>query len=166
MAQALRISPATPTLVGFGYTPVTGGLFLGADAQGALSNVGRFPVTQDQRNTFSASGTLQITKRVWGSFLGIRWKWAADGIRRNYPGRDSAVRPRDRESRGFRSGEGNSPLCPWVFRPVPISCTENNFRLQLQADAQNINNRLNVINFAGLFSGTGIAPTLAALLFV
>ena len=30
--------------------------------------------------------------------------------------------------------------------------------MRLQADVQNFNNRLNVINFAGLFSGTGIGP--------
>jgi hypothetical protein len=30
--------------------------------------------------------------------------------------------------------------------------------MRLQADVQNLNNRLNVINFAGLFSSTGIAP--------
>jgi len=30
--------------------------------------------------------------------------------------------------------------------------------MRLQADLQNLNNRLNVINFAELFSGTGIAP--------
>jgi hypothetical protein len=31
-------------------------------------------------------------------------------------------------------------------------------RLRVQADVVNIANRLNVINFAGLFSGTAIAP--------
>ncbi len=30
--------------------------------------------------------------------------------------------------------------------------------MRLQADVQNLNNRLNLINFAGLFSGTGIGP--------
>jgi len=30
--------------------------------------------------------------------------------------------------------------------------------IRLQADVQNFNNRLNLINFAGLFSGTGIGP--------
>jgi outer membrane receptor for Fe3+-dicitrate len=30
--------------------------------------------------------------------------------------------------------------------------------MRLQADVQNINNRLNVIDFAGLFSGNAIAP--------
>ena len=30
--------------------------------------------------------------------------------------------------------------------------------LRLQADAENINNRLNVLDFAGLFSASAIAP--------
>jgi outer membrane receptor for Fe3+-dicitrate len=30
--------------------------------------------------------------------------------------------------------------------------------LRLQADAENLNNRLNLINFAGLFSGNSVAP--------
>jgi len=30
--------------------------------------------------------------------------------------------------------------------------------VRLQADAENLNNRLNVIDFAGLFSGNSIAP--------
>jgi hypothetical protein len=30
--------------------------------------------------------------------------------------------------------------------------------MRLQADVQNLNNRLNVINFAGLFCGNSIAP--------
>jgi len=32
------------------------------------------------------------------------------------------------------------------------------FSSTVQADLQNINNRLNVINFGGLFSGNAIAP--------
>jgi hypothetical protein len=31
-------------------------------------------------------------------------------------------------------------------------------RLRIQADLVNLTNRLNVINFAGLFSGTALAP--------
>jgi len=33
--------------------------------------------------------------------------------------------------------------------------------LRLEADARNVTNRLDVINFAGLFSGTAIAPPRA-----
>jgi outer membrane receptor for Fe3+-dicitrate len=31
-------------------------------------------------------------------------------------------------------------------------------QVRLQADAANLNNRLNVIDFAGLFSGNAVAP--------
>jgi hypothetical protein len=34
----------------------------------------------------------------------------------------------------------------------------DNFGMHLQFDAQNLNNRLNLINFAGLFSGNAITP--------
>lgn len=53
-------------MVGFGYTPVTGGLFLGEDARTALMSFGRFPVSQDQRNTLNARGVVQLTRRIWG----------------------------------------------------------------------------------------------------
>jgi hypothetical protein len=33
----------------------------------------------------------------------------------------------------------------------------------LQADADNLNNRLNIIDFGGLFSGNAIAPAVALL---
>jgi hypothetical protein len=35
---------------------------------------------------------------------------------------------------------------------------KDDLRFLLQADVRNINNRVNVINFAGLFSGTAVAP--------
>ena len=36
--------------------------------------------------------------------------------------------------------------------------TRDHLTVRLQADIQNLTNRINIINFAGLFSGTGIAP--------
>ena len=36
--------------------------------------------------------------------------------------------------------------------------TRGRLTVRLQADIQNLTNRINIINFAGLFSGTGIAP--------
>ena len=35
---------------------------------------------------------------------------------------------------------------------------KDNFTLRLQGDVRNINNRLNLIDFAGLFSGNAMAP--------
>lgn len=36
---------------------------------------------------------------------------------------------------------------------------KDNLAVRMQFDAQNLNNRLNLINFAGLFSGNAIAPS-------
>src|SRR5260221_2990917 len=47
--------------------PTTGGLFIGSEAGGALTDAGKFAVTQDQRNTVRASIRAQITKRVWAA---------------------------------------------------------------------------------------------------
>ncbi len=57
-------------MLGVGYTPVTGGLFLGDDVAGALANTGKFPVSQDQRNTVSARFRYQATSRIWLGFGG------------------------------------------------------------------------------------------------
>ena len=35
---------------------------------------------------------------------------------------------------------------------------KDNVAMRIQVDAQNLNNRLNLIDFAGLFSGNAIAP--------
>src|SRR5579883_2530498 len=53
-------------MVGNAWFPVTGGLFLGADANNALSNTsGHFPVSQDQRNTIRGRLRYQILPRFW-----------------------------------------------------------------------------------------------------
>ena len=38
------------------------------------------------------------------------------------------------------------------------------FSVRLQADSENLNNRLNVIDFGGLFSGNAIGPSRSYLL--
>ena len=55
-------------MVGFGYTPVTGGLFLGDEASDALANSGRFAVSQDQRNTIQHPLSLSGCVARLGSF--------------------------------------------------------------------------------------------------
>ena len=59
-------------MVGFGYTPVTGGLFLGDEASDALANSGRFAVSQDQRNTISTRFHYQVVSRAWVAFGSLR----------------------------------------------------------------------------------------------
>src|SRR5262249_3924114 len=48
--------------VATGRGPITGGLFLGADAEDALTDTSRFSVTQDQRNTARARLRYQLTQ--------------------------------------------------------------------------------------------------------
>ena len=52
-------------MLGVGYLPVTGGLFLGDEAQGVLTDTERFPITQDQRNTVRARFRYELTPRLW-----------------------------------------------------------------------------------------------------
>ena len=47
-----------------GHGPITGGLFLGSDAD-AVTNTGTFAVSQDQRNTARARVRFQAPRRVW-----------------------------------------------------------------------------------------------------
>jgi hypothetical protein len=43
-----------------------------------------------------------------------------------------------------------------------VRLTQSAPRLRLQVDVRNLTNRLDVINFAGLFSGTALAPPAAS----
>ena len=144
-------------LVGFGYTPITGGLFLGNDASTALLDVGRFPITQDQRNTASSRFRYQLSSRVWAAFGGS----FGSGLPTEFNGskqdaiehlgtaildRINFARGRVRPSLALNASIGADLL------------RRDRVTVRLQADVKNLNNRFNVINFAGLFSGTGIAP--------
>lgn len=144
-------------LVGFGYTPVTGGLFLGNDASAVLLNAGRFPITQDQRNTASSRFRYQLTSRVWAAFggsygsglpteFGSTTQQAIEQVGMAILDRINFDRGRVRPSLALNTSIGADLL------------RRDRIAMHLQADVQNLNNRLNVINFAGLFSGTGIAP--------
>jgi outer membrane cobalamin receptor len=143
-------------MVGFAFTPVTGGLFLGNDASSGLSGNTRFPVSQDQRNTVSGREVLQITPRFWiagglayGSGLPTEFDGTIAEALQQYGAtivdRVNFDRDRIRPSLAINVGLGLS-----LYKRGPVN-------IRFQADGENLNNRLNLINFAGLFSGTGIA---------
>jgi outer membrane receptor for Fe3+-dicitrate len=144
-------------MVGFGYTPVTGGLFLGDDASGALANSGRFPVSQDQRNTLSTRFRYQVVPRAWVAF-GASY---GSGLPTEFDGTvQEAIRQFGQQivnRVNFDRGRVKPSLALGASIGTDLIKNEH-MVMRLQADAQNLNNRLNVINFAGLFSGTGIAP--------
>jgi hypothetical protein len=145
-------------MVGSTYLPVTGGLFLGDDAATALSRTtGRFWDTQDQRNTARTRFRYVFTQRVWaalgaeyGSGLPVAFQGTIDQATAQYGGQivERVNFARNRVKPSF-SLDGS--LGAEVWRHDSLS-------VRIQADAANLTNRLNVIDFAGLFSGNAVAP--------
>lgn len=144
--------------IGTGQGPITGGLFLGSDASG-LSNTSRFPVTQDQRNTLHFSTHFQLSKRIWlagGAQYGSGLPAEIDGEDRTFLlaqfgpeilSRVNFDRERVRPNFSIDVGAGAE-----LFHKEHRSA-------ELQLQSSNITNRVNVINFASLFSGTAVAAS-------
>jgi hypothetical protein len=145
-------------MVGNAWFPVTGGLFLGADAGSALAQVaGHFPDSQDQRNTVRTRFTYSLSPRIWvaagaayGSGLPFQYQGAeAEALAEYGPevvGRLNFVRGRVRPVLAVNSSVGFD-----LYRSEKVN-------IRLQVDGDNLNNRLNVIDFGGLFSGNAIGP--------
>jgi outer membrane cobalamin receptor len=144
-------------MVGFGYTPVTGGLFLGDDASDALPNTGRFPISQDQRNTVSTRFRYQVVSRAWVALGGAY----GSGLPTEFDGTiQDAVQQFGQQivdRVNFDRGRVRPSLSLGGSVGTELVRREH-LLVRLQADIQDFNNRVNVINFAGLFSGTGVAP--------
>ncbi|MDP8981497.1 MAG: TonB-dependent receptor [Acidobacteriota bacterium] len=144
-------------IVGTGYLPVTGGLFLG-DKTADLSGAGRFPITQDQRNTVQSRIRVQASPRAWiamssayGSGLPVEIDPASDPeLAAQYGSRilDRVNFSRGRVRPSFTI-DATAGIDLWRHEKQSVT---------LQADVRNLTDRLNVINFAGLFSGTAIGP--------
>ena len=144
-------------LVGFGYTPVTGGLLLGNDISAALLDTGRFPVTQDQRNTANGRVRYQISSRMWAALGGSY----GSGLPTGFNGTRQDAIARFGQPMADRINFDRGRVLPSLAINIAAGADllrGDRIKMRLQADAHNVNNRLNVINFAGLFSGTGVAP--------
>jgi outer membrane cobalamin receptor len=149
--------------VGRGYGPITGGLFLGGDAGNALTSVERFPVTQDQRNTARLRIHFEATRRLWlavdgqyGSGLPAETGDADLNFLLAQYGPiilDRVNFARGRVRPNFALGLGGGLE---LYRKEQRSAS-------VQVQAANLTNRVNVINFASLFSGTAVAPPRSAL---
>src|ERR1700722_15786311 len=145
-------------MVGNVWFPVTGGLFLGDDASNALSQLtGHFPDSQDQRNTVRTRFQYQLAPRVWvasglsfGSGLPFEYGGdEADALAQYGPEVISRI--------NFDRGRTRPLLAVNASLGVDVYKSEK-LNMHFQADGDNLNNRLNVIDFGGLFSGNAIAP--------
>ena len=142
---------------GLGQGPIVGGLFLGSDTVGQLSNAKQFAVSQDQRNTARGRIRFQAPRRVW---------FAAGG---QY-GSGLPAEVGDTDYQTLLAQYGGAVLGQMNFAKSRV---RPNFSLEAAAgieiyhkeqrsasfriETENLTNRLNLINFASLFSGTAIA---------
>jgi outer membrane cobalamin receptor len=145
-------------MVGAAYLPVTGGLFLGDAAGTALSQTqGRLWVTQDQRNTVRTRFRYQLVDRVWVA-LGGEY---GSGLPVEFDGTEQQAVAQYGQAIVNRVNLALGRLRPSLSVDASAGADlwkKDKLSMRLQADVQNLNNRLNVINFAGLFSGNSIAP--------
>ncbi|MGA8144686.1 MAG: TonB-dependent receptor [Candidatus Acidiferrales bacterium] len=144
--------------VGNAWFPVTGGLFLGDDASAAATQLtGHFPATQDQRNTIRGRVRYQVKPRFWiaagvqyDTGLPFEFDGDPDTVLAQY-GQKVLDRINFNRGRIYPAFQVNASAGADIY-------SSDRMKMRLQADGQNLNNVLNVIDFGGLFSGNAIGP--------
>lgn len=142
---------------GIGQGPITGGLFLGSEALGQLANASRFAISQDQRNTVRARVRFQAPRRIWFAASAEY----GSGLPADVGESDAATlmaqygaavvdqvnlqRGRVRPNLSLDAGAGAE-----LFRKEQRSAV-------FQVQVTNLTDRINIINFESLFSGTAVA---------
>lgn len=150
--------------VGNVWFPVTGGLFLGADASSAETQLsGHFPDSQDQRQTLRGRIRYQLRPRFWvagGTQFDSGLPFEFDGdpstVLAQY-GQQVLNRINFARGRIYPTFQLNASAGADVYKSERVNT-------QLQIDGQNLTNVLNVIDFGGLFSGNAIGPSRSYLL--
>ena len=150
--------------VGNAWKPVTGGLFLGEDATAAETQLsGHFPDSQDQRNTVRGRLRYQIHRRIWlaggvqfDSGLPFEFDGSASTVLAEY-GQQVLSRINFDRGRIDPSFQVNASAGADLYSSERV-------HVRLQADGQNLNDVLDVIDFGGLFSGNAIGPPRSYLL--
>jgi hypothetical protein len=146
-------------IVGNAWFPVTGGLFFGSNASQAASQLtGHAPDSQDQRHTVRGRVRYQLAPRLW-SAIGVQYD---TGLPFNFDGDPSTVlaqygqqvlnRINFARGRIYPAFQANASAGADIYR-------SDRMKIRFQADGQNLNNVLNVIDFGGLFSGNSIGPS-------
>src|SRR5712671_1798824 len=141
---------------GYGQGPITGGLFLGNDAANALTDASKFAVTQDQRNSLRARVRFQAPRRTWLA-IGAQYGSGlpADIGNANVSDLLAAYGQKILDRVDLTRGRVRPNFSLDVAAGAEIYHKESR-SAALQIQAANLANRLNVINFASLFSGTAL----------
>jgi hypothetical protein len=147
--------------VGIGQGPITGGLFLGSETAN-IPDTSKFPVSQDQRNTVRAQVRYQAMDRLWfatsaeyGSGLPADLGNSASKCDINcflqqygpaIVDRVNFVTQRVRPNFSLDAAAGAT-----LFHKEGKIVT-------FEIEGHNLTDKVNVLNFASLFSGTAVAP--------
>ena len=125
---------------------------------------GHFPDSQDQRNTVADASATRSHPRLWlAGGVRIRLRPALR-IRRGSRHRPRPVRAAGPRPHQLRPRPRPIPLSCSTPPPAPTSTRSERFTTTLQADGENLNNVLDVIDFGGLFSGNAIGPPRSGFL--
>jgi hypothetical protein len=141
---------------GYGQGPITGGLFLGSDAANALTDTSRFAVTQDQRNSLRARVRFQAPRHAWLA-MGAQY---GSGLPANIGNANvndllAAFGQRILDRVDLARGRVRPNFSLDMAAGAEIYHKESR-SAALQIQVANLANRLNLINFASLFSGTAL----------
>jgi ABC-type thiamine transport system ATPase subunit len=124
--------------------------------------VQRFPISQDQRNTVAAQVHLEPHPRLW-FMSGIRY---GSGLPVELQDEDNTggdlpplqpISPAILEQVNFERGRIQPNFSLDLGMGLKLWERDRQFVL-MQVGVRNATDRLNVINFNGLFSGTALAP--------
>jgi hypothetical protein len=145
--------------VGNAWFPVTGGLFLGADAAAAATQqAGHFPDSQDQRITVRGRVRCQVQPRFWIASgvqydAGLPFEFNGDpGTVLAEYGQQVLSRINFSRDRIYPALQLNASAGAEIYKSERVN-------MQMQADGQNLTNILDVLDFGGLFSCNAIGPS-------
>jgi hypothetical protein len=147
---------------GLGQGPITGGLFIGSDAQGVLTDTSKFAVSQDQRNTLRARVRFQATTRLW---FAIATQYGSGlpadlGDNTNVPSLIAQFGEQVVSRVNLERGRVHPNFSLDLAAGAELYRKELR-ALQFQLEAANVTDGINVINFDSLFSGTAVgAPRM------
>jgi hypothetical protein len=154
---------AYSNLLGRAALPVAGGLFLGSDVSAALGARDRLPISQDQRHTARGRVRYQMHRRAWTAALvkfgsGLPVALEGDAVLEELAAHyGQAIVDRVDVARGRLH-----PTFAIDWAAGVELWRRDRRRLELRAELADLADRLNVVNFAGLFSGTALAPPRSA----
>jgi hypothetical protein len=144
--------------VGNVWFPVTGGLFLGGDAQAiAAEPSGHMPDTQDQRNFVRSRLRYDLTSRLWVAG-GIQYD---SGLPFDFDGDPQTVLQEYGQQVLNRINFNRGRIYPSTLVSASFGADvykSDRYNVHFEADGENLTNTLDVLDFGGLFSGNAIGP--------